>query len=951
MPGNDSAVEQSRDGHKFPGTHRWRAKLFSNDRITRKENHKRLDLDTAVSDFLGNATSKASAERQLEPSTPLTDTTTAREWPPAAGAAWLDTEATLHTGEPSQQSSRAKSPSDSRRKKNKGLRVRFADAAPLIIGEGGDEADLPPREIATLRGELKQERADHQADANKRALLVGDHRHDQPLERSRHVAPGSNEDPKSAPWQRRSTAIVTSTQNLRADVPQDYGRAAPNEQFSSVMNSSEDDEALTSHSPPAEVVATATKPKMRLEEGQALHVGFPPSSRSSQTTTIQRAEINARHRPSFSTRGYTLSDVDTMADHSLRPTPLPQPPSDTRALPSPSCVPSSVTPGASSHPPSSSSLGSSPDAMQTDDPPLDRVPKATPLSIRAVAHTVGSDALDDFAGCVQHYNSLFRVTAAAGQPTTSISFAKWIRAATWWFLKGRRELESTIRNRPRSADSSKGDHDSSSHPDISQAFVDLAKTWFILKEVTPEHPEPRRYGNAGMKAMAAIIRSFGEEKLAEAVEMHVALVASMRALTISMRRNNLIPPIQQIDSELTGLDMRIWNAPPQLAPYVLILLSSNLSQPFIENETSHDSDQYFSIPIGDTAGRFCYSSMFVDIIITVQGESGEGIRLPCVLSILRERTHWQMEAIVASQDEQVHLVIQSDKSAGPTWSDVKWKARTWQLQIRLTDRIELLVQFKEHDYKSLCGLYDHAQHILRSLEPGGDETLVFETTLKNFLCHDPRHSKRFPSDAIKRCGLRLFEKTITRFEGPGPRRVQQGYRLTIVTPPKVKNSSSVQTDLGCKKPVLFSYLCAEDGAPALLLKLFYEAEFSAENAFSVVMTFHEAAEREEMHSLLNGTATRSSESTVASPLLRSVEFRTRSLAGNSPSGSELLPAGIQWEQMRIINDNLVEPQHGRDRTVLSQSLRLCLASPMGTMTDRINLGWYTRGFSPASVCY
>lgn len=938
MPEDSSEVEQSRNDRKAPGRYNWRSKLFESYRNKGDDRQKEVSLATDVTDFLNGTTSNTATKPQGGSSTPLLGILTTQGWPSARGAPWLVEEDALPIEAPFHQSTRPKSASPVKPAKNKGLHVRFTDLAPLVIGEGGDEAELPPKDMLRVRNALGQGYGKYPSDVESGEVKIENFPSRQVPEESCHDAQDIVKVSNSVLLRRPSTNSVTSEPCQKAVAPQAEKGSTLNGGDNPVIALNEENEEYgvlipRSHCP--EVNANITRFTTQLNEGQEPPLEVLTWSPSLDETAFKHAKDKSKSRPPLATRGYTLSDIDSTTDSSLSSTPSLQPPSQTHILASHTDGCAIITPRRSPQP--TSGLTACQNVVQYYEPPVDGVSKAVPLSLRTVAHAVSSDALEDFAARVQPYNSVFRRTAAGERPDTNIEFIEWIRAATWWFLKGRGDLESAMRSRPRRADSSKN----APRTHVSQAYVDLAKSWWILNEVTPKHPDLKPYGTFGMQAMAAVIRNFKAEKLAESVEKHVGLLASMRALTMSMKRNHLLPPALGNDFQLTGFDIRIWAAQAPLPSYLLPLLSSRSWQASVRNGVSHNSNHFSDIPIGDTVDLFCYGSMFVQMAITVQDGGGEDTRLPCILTVVRKPSHQQMDVILASQDEQVCFVIQSNVSPGLSWCDVKWKAPNLQLLFGLSERIEVQVQFKEHDYNVLCRLHAHNQEIIRSFEPGAQETLLYETTLRNFVCLDPRRSKQFPSDAIKRCQLRLFEKKVTRLEGTGAHEKHQGYRLTVVTPPSIKTSSVIESYLSCKKPIVFSYLRGEERTPALLLKLFDEAEYSLNTSSSVVMTFDEAAQRAELHSLLNGTAARSSERTIAALKLDNLSIRTRCSAGPPASELEIHPAGLQWEKIEISKGSSRHTPHGHNRPELPKSLRLYMTSLMGTMTDRVNRSKYS----------
>jgi hypothetical protein len=70
--------------------------------------------------------------------------------------------------------------------------------------------------------------------------------------------------------------------------------------------------------------------------------------------------------------------------------------------------------------------------------------------------------------------------------------------------------------------------------------------------------------------------------------------------------------------------------------------------------------------------------------------------------------------------------------------------------------------------------------------PEAGETVVFENTLKVFQYMDPGTPKAFPSEPTERCRVRLFERSVTVTEGTGARNAHRGFRLAVLTSPKVK---------------------------------------------------------------------------------------------------------------------------------------------------------------------
>ena len=129
----------------------------------------------------------------------------------------------------------------------------------------------------------------------------------------------------------------------------------------------------------------------------------------------------------------------------------------------------------------------------------------------------------------------------------------------------------------------------------------------------------------------------------------------------------------------------------------------------------------------------------------------------------------------------------------------------------------------------------------------------------------------------------------------------------------------------------------------------------------MILSFHDPSERALMISLLKADSARSDESFVAdvpcknlsiqaAPQARAMTTTTTTTTTKTttstataprspspPSGADLL-RGFGWQQLRVLNKDPEDPDKDFAPTVLSESLRICVDSRCGTITDRINLG-------------
>ncbi|KAF2032822.1 hypothetical protein EK21DRAFT_59863 [Setomelanomma holmii] len=157
---------------------------------------------------------------------------------------------------------------------------------------------------------------------------------------------------------------------------------------------------------------------------------------------------------------------------------------------------------------------------------------------RSDTRTLGEAAYSDFAERVTHMRGIFALTAQLGGQLYDRTPLQWLRAATWWFLRGRTGMEAVIRNRPRSGEA---------QPErLTQAHVDLAKVLWILTEVLPSHPGLRQYGGRTIEAQGDLARQAGDGPSAEAYEIQAAIVHYLKLLVGSMKKHQSMPPTQAL---------------------------------------------------------------------------------------------------------------------------------------------------------------------------------------------------------------------------------------------------------------------------------------------------------------------------------------------------------------------------------------------------------------------
>ncbi|KAI9752555.1 MAG: hypothetical protein M1835_001084, partial [Candelina submexicana] len=899
MPEDGSALRLQQDDRKFLSKHHWRNKIFANDEALAKDANQKFKVEEDVMDFLRPSVNRPQPTQLPSHPAPRIDTSAAKRWPAASE---VEGPGLLAPNRP-RTNSRGRSWSPKRSKK--GLNVKFSNAQPEIIGEGGDEADSPPREVSKRRAMSHSPSLRGTSALDTGGIIAGD-----------GIIQGASHQENFRPGPLRRAA--TGFENLKNDVEDAKPLSADtlHEEDNNQVLGNGDMPSFNSVPVEQHSFNRTSYAKMRAEEGALLHHAKRRPSPPPQKELLQPPTQAAALYPPASPLATPYNDFGPPSTYSLRPTPSADPPSQ-------NYFPNSLPPGYTeqSSPPESSPLLRTP-GIRPDPAPT---PSAKPpsYSLRTAATAVADNALEDFSERVQHFNKLFHLAAEAVKPIPETAFSEWIRAATWWFLKGRGELEHAIRTRPQ------GD----SRQEPTQAYVNLAKAWWIADHVTPQHSEPRKYGNSALSTLACIARSVGDESIADLIDTHQHIVTQLRALTMSMKRNNFLPPRQDQAPLVQGLDTSIWVQYPYFTPDISTMLSGKASRSMVLETPTPSKGLSEIMPLGDSKRYFSYGRIFVYVSLSSDEDDSDEFVLPCILSTIRERDDWQMKATIASQNGLVNLCIQANKKIGPTWDDVSWKVRENAMRVKLPRGFEVNIQFNDRDFKSVWGMHEHTQKVERSLQPEPGETLVFEHTVKNFQYVAGTSDPSFPPEPIKRCRIRLFEQRVTRVEGTGERHLHRGFRLIVVTSPKIKKLSSINQELGKQKPILYGNLRGEDGAPALSLKLTQGKEKQS----TMVLTFHESSERADLYGLLIGTAIGLEESSVSDIPLKSLSLELRSPAEAISQSAHNALGFFGWQRLRAINKD-PEPDHETAKTVLSENLRICAEGRGGAITDRINLG-------------
>ena len=974
------------DDSKSRSRHRWRDKIFSYEEKLTKDDEPKRRLDEDVMDFLKPSATNSPAI--TPPRAPRIDVTNAQRWP---GASELrSTSEGTHT--PSRPPLSSLKSSSTSGKDTRSLSVTFARSKPEIIGEGGDESDVPAIEIARRRpsgitvDDSGLSLQSHRAHSMRTQDNDFNMANSQPsLQRSKTSHGQISSRVKSM----HSTGLASASPAYTTQDSHDLAfragplRRAPTGFTDEIAQQTShiDDNEHTRHragSPPGphtvpEMPQSATfqqrlRYRMSSEEGRAFHDSFHDNSDSGDDNlrpSSSTSNSHLRRGPSSSQEQLLAYQERTKPFSATRRdgSPLPPPHSPNQGSPKRKAVPVRPPtneyniiipphPAASSTTPITPSLTTpslptpvsrTPDSLAISQPSLPRAPEPdfhaytnnNASSVRRPStrgdsglFSAGNTALEDFLGRVTHMWAIFRLTCELDGVPSSFSPSQWLRASLWWFLKGRCHLEQLLRGRARRPD---GRPDSrQNEPKLLQPHVDLAKAWWIVSDIIPALPDIARYGR-DINAQMSGAKASGDRAVPEVLDAANTLITNLKTLLSSMSRNYLMPPHQSL---LQGQDQTIWVKYQRYAPDVQAVLSSGGAKSLLADVPSRTVDPIRLIPLDDNSQNFCYGRVFVHTFVSIDGEANEE-PVPCVLSILRGYNEWNMKITLCSQSELLNVTIQGDRRNGPTWEDVRWNAKRRMLQIRLPRGFDLEVQFSEQDFNTLWSIYDYTQKVEKNIQPKADETIVHEVALDEFQYTVSNGPSPFAMDKMQRCRARVFERWQTQQEGGKPRRYHRGYTLIIATSPKHKNLGYAAHEFGNSKLMKYEFRTSSDGSNACAMILRLKEK---EKPATALLVFGDKKERNALYSVLNGM-TRAPDEFYAAQL----QFQQLEIAEANVADAQSYPphAGLRrlrWRDLWVTNREPDDPTAENVKVVMSDGLRIIARHDAGSVTDRMNVG-------------
>ncbi|KAK1473774.1 hypothetical protein CABS01_04436 [Colletotrichum abscissum] len=778
-------------------------------------------------------------------------------------------------------------PRSPRRSNRKGLTVRFVDQKPDIIGEGGDESEIPAIEVSRR----KKQRPPPSPRRTPVAAV-----HDSPPR-----APSApKEDSDFMPGRLRRTQTGFSSVSNEPIEPKEpppaYREVAPGNAVSApfldtpTIAKNENRKSFIEHQ----------QAEMRQAEGKA----FAEAARQAER------EEHGGQTPLVP----QINESPTRSPVPPSKVPLqPRSPDDYRKPPeqSPSSIYSSSTEFSQQQNTAANfSRQPSVNSQYHMAPPSATVAsRQASFNLHDAVLAVGDDALNTFVTRTRHFNELFRLHAETIKPISACSPLELSRAALWWLIKGRTALEVAVRARPGSPQDQMQNEN-----DRQQAYANLAKGYWLVEEAIPEVQENKRLApDAGI------------------TEIRSTLVGALKKLAVSMKRNGFLPPEEAFLPQT--IDKSIWIEYPRLSVDMIALLTADSSAAMTGVVRTPSAFEILeTLPPNDTAENFTFGRVSTDVFLMEQGMDSQRFYFPCLLTMVRPNKQHNLVFVIASQHGEVNLRIQGNKNSGPTWDDVRWRNSTHSLEIKLPRGFMIVVQCSQQDYRMLWNMYDFGAQVQSTLYARSDEHCVFRSTLRSFQYFDSNpNSRAFPKEAVANCDVALFEKIHKEHAAAGPRAYHRGYRIVVVTGPRTRTLSGVNHTYTPQMPIPFSFLRSDGGDAALMLK--YDNVNPDPNKrikVSMVLSFADEGERAQLNSLISGTSVQKDETIYADVPLIGFSMST------SLQDSKYLPgvSQIPWTSLRVINEDADDEY---PRTVLADRLRVIVESKQGLLTDRVNL--------------
>jgi hypothetical protein len=684
--------------------------------------------------------------------------------------------------------------------RRKGLVVSFSDAAPLIIGEGGEEAEAPTRWISQMKqSSTTKSSTEDEAPSN--------------LDNSPATITHPSQELSSLP-----VSPVDDEPQPRGPVraPTGFGDDGSGQRVGSQNKDMKDTNIelplpIGKTTIPLAFSTRRLSRQMSEAESQALIFGLKDPS--PEPSSIPRDPFF--HQESLKASNGFLKSPDAQQRNPTNRTSnhlSPQRPS----LPSPSSL--SRPSSASSHESWKLQLSSehSPERehVRSNQP----VPHRKPLPL-SNSREPEENPLSEFQAHGSRYYPLFALSVQNSVLESDASLSSWVRAAAWWFLMAEMNFKQLRKYLQEGVEVSQVVR-SRRH---MQAIIDLSKTVWIVGDRIYDSAKVRHVDISTPEAVDKVIQNETLSSLSCTVQYWQDLLKRSKSLVSAIRRNGLMLSPSDDSPLSTGMDTSIWlRYPTPSAITADWLRSANPHWVRMDNTTNpvEPLDIAEVMPLKGTAKTF--------LIKTIPGGISGGfssddraLTLPCVVTIARRSGSYALVLFMASQDHGINVVIETDPVRG---DGIEWQQSSSSFAFNFADGFQLKGQLHETDYPYLKESYELASRLsaadccspLQNAALG--EVPIFRAASQIFDRRSRTRVKHFPYEGEQKgCEILLFEK-YKMLEGMSkPRKAHRRYRLIVMLSRFAPNLGIFDTDLGGERPILIDTM-HENSPPRIVLQ-------------------------------------------------------------------------------------------------------------------------------------
>jgi hypothetical protein len=901
-------------GRKQSRRERFRERILKKGDRGEKPKAKEFELDEDVNDFLLRSppegqTLSATASIPRKP-VPRIDVSSSPRWPDAHELPAQDVRAQPVHAEEDAAPSRPRKP-----RRREGLTVSFAQTAPQVIGEGGDEAEDPTITISRARRLTTGPATRH--DGRNQELSASFRNMAQPIPR-RDVPDNSAEEDFTPRILVRAPTGLAEVKSMQAELP-----AAKGMQDADIELSMTPEKASQFGVQPGSRLSPSSvaglRRRMREEEAIALSSGLrdPSPEPSSQQESFHLHQGSPDNQsPSFT------------PPHVRRT-------SSPNAFPSP---PSSLVPHLPPRPSSSSSQDSTgANSFSERDrrrPSNEYRRRLSPAMAEAQSRPAQGpsiskeEVLTEFRNHSRTYYPLFVLAAEKTDPGLNAALSQWMRAGAWWFLKAEAGFK-VLRSQLGSGTNLGQIVTSRQHV---QAVVDLSKTAWIVEDIVLKYAEAETIDLSTAESVNAIIETDPLSRLSRTLQYWQDLSQMYGSLVAATRRNGFMTSGSEDMPLSPGIDTSIWvkhdEPDPQISRWLRTAVPSWVKMD-VSAEPIEPFDLSKTLPLKSTANTFRMKSVFC-LVSGSFGNEQQCAAIPCVLTIARRRGSYALVFFIASQDHSVNVVVETN----PVRADgIVWQQANATVLFHFADTFQFLVHLQPTDYAQLKGNYDLAMRASAwtRLESLGNarETLIFRVSCQAAERKSTKAAS-FPPGEQRDCKVLLSEEFELVGDGRASRRSHRGFRLSIILSPHASNLAILDLHLGGDMPILIHN---PSDRPACV-------EIMDVNRTTYTLQFSHMRDLDRFFECLTSTRGSTTEDSISGKV---------SLSSFSTEPSSMEAGGLlrrsTWSTVQVTSERVRSNRPNRTTGFESvNSIKIRVDSNHGIIADRLIQGMYPTTF-------